>query len=142
MANDLLQFAKNMTARAAAYKVAASKLSIAAATAALTDLTIKTPVDTSQALSNWQVTLVDQASGNIEAYSPGIGGSTQAASAAEALSVGKLVLVKKKPGQTIWITNNLPYIKRLNEGYSKQAPAGFVERSVLIGRNVIRTYKA
>lgn len=29
----------------------------------------------------------------------------------------------------IFISNNVPYIRRLNEGYSKQAPAGFVELS-------------
>ena len=35
-----------------------------------------------------------------------------------------------KPGQTIWITNSLPYGPRLEHGWSKQAPAGFVRVSV------------
>jgi len=34
---------------------------------------------------------------------------------------------------TIFITNNLPYIKRLNEGHSTQAPAGFID--AIIARN-------
>jgi hypothetical protein len=36
--------------------------------------------------------------------------------------------------QTIWILNGLPYIERLNEGHSQQAPAGFVETAIY--RNV------
>lgn len=35
-----------------------------------------------------------------------------------------------KPGQTIWILNNLPYAKRLEYGWSKQAPGGIVRLSV------------
>lgn len=30
-------------------------------------------------------------------------------------------------GQTVYVTNNVPYIGRLNRGWSAQAPAGFVE---------------
>lgn len=36
-----------------------------------------------------------------------------------------------KPGQTIWITNSLPYARRLENGWSQQAPAGMVRLSVL-----------
>ena len=35
-----------------------------------------------------------------------------------------------KPGQTIFITNSLPYAMRLEHGYSKQAPAGMVKLTV------------
>lgn len=35
-----------------------------------------------------------------------------------------------KPGQTIWILNNLPYAKRLEYGWSKQAPGGMVRLTV------------
>lgn len=31
----------------------------------------------------------------------------------------------------IYITNNVPYIRRLNDGHSKQAPAGFVQAAIL-----------
>ncbi len=33
-------------------------------------------------------------------------------------------------GQTIWISNNLPYIGELEHGHSKQAPTGMVAISV------------
>lgn len=35
-----------------------------------------------------------------------------------------------KPGQTIWITNSLPYAQRLEYGWSKQAPGGIVRLAV------------
>lgn len=39
-------------------------------------------------------------------------------------------LSKAKPYQTIWIFNNVRYIKRLEDGWSTQAPAGMVSLSV------------
>jgi hypothetical protein len=36
-------------------------------------------------------------------------------------------------GQTIWISNSLPYIVPLNNGHSTQAPAGYVEMAVQEG---------
>lgn len=35
-----------------------------------------------------------------------------------------------RPGETIWIVNNLAYGPALEHGHSKQAPAGFVRISV------------
>ena len=36
-------------------------------------------------------------------------------------------------GQTIWLSSNIPYIQRLNDGHSTQAPAGFVELAIQAG---------
>lgn len=76
-------------------------------------ITISTPVDTGRARAGWFVT-VNAPSG-------------------EVLPEGKYSI--RPPGNlppiTIndryMITNNTPYIGRLNKGYSKQAPARFVE---------------
>lgn len=38
----------------------------------------------------------------------------------------------------IYLSNNLPYAQRLNEGHSGQAPAGFVETAVDIAVGVIK----
>lgn len=35
-----------------------------------------------------------------------------------------------KPGQTIWMTNSMPYAKKLEYGHSKQAPGGMVRLAV------------
>jgi len=43
---------------------------------------------------------------------------------------GKGRVDKSKPGKKIFITNNLPYAKRLNEGWSTQAPANFVQAAI------------
>lgn len=37
-----------------------------------------------------------------------------------------------KAGQTLYITNNLPYAERLNSGWSEQAPDPFVDEVVLL----------
>lgn len=141
MAKSLLELADSLEHKAVAIEKSASKTAIDAALAIVGDLVYKTPVDTSKALSNWVATLESPAKESIMPHFPGIQGSTRNASAAETLNQAKAVLKKKKPGQIIFITNNLPYIVRLNEGYSAQAPAGFVERAVLIGRKISEKFK-
>jgi hypothetical protein len=42
------------------------------------------------------------------------------------------VTAKYKLGATIYISNNLPYIQRLNEGWSSQAPANFVDKGIML----------
>lgn len=141
MAKGLLDLAASMERKAKAIDAAASQLAVETAQTIVGDLAFKTPVDTSQALSNWIVTLDAPSDNKIKPHFPGEGGSTQKASAAETINQARKVLSAKRPGQKIYITNNLPYIRRLNEGYSKQAPAGFVERSVLIGRKMKKKFK-
>ena len=141
MAKGLLDLAASMEKKARAVEEAACKLAVETAQTIVGDLTFKTPVDTSQALSNWIVTLDSPSTQTVKPHFTGEGGSTQRASAAETINQARAILAKKKPGRKIYITNNLPYIRRLNDGYSKQAPAGFVERSVLIGRKMRRNFK-
>lgn len=89
---------------------------------------IATPVDTGRARSNWQVELGQAATGTVDALDK---------SGQGAISQGKRVIDGYKSGSTLNITNNLPYIERLNDGWSAQAPAGFVEKAVQIGVNAI-----
>lgn len=92
-----------------------------------------TPVDTGRARSNWQVSLNSPASGTLATEDP----SGQAA-----IAQGRSVIAGyQKPGGAIHITNNLPYIGRLNDGWSAQAPAGFVIKAVLVGIAAIRGAK-
>lgn len=141
MAKGLLDLAASLEKKAKAIDEAASKLAVGTALTIVGDLAFKTPVDTSQALSNWQVSLGSPVDSKIPPYYPGEGGSTRNSSAAETINQARKILAGKKPGQRIFITNVLPYIRRLNDGYSKQAPAGFVERAVLIGRKMIKKAK-
>lgn len=76
-----------------------------------------TAVDTGRARANWQVTRDTPAEGATEATDKS-GSATLAAGAAQIASV--------EPYTVTWITNNLPYIERLESGYSQQAPSGML----------------
>jgi hypothetical protein len=52
---------------------------------------------------------------------------------------GLSTIISVTPEQVIYITNRVFYIERLNEGYSRQAPARFVE---LAAERVQRGVKA
>lgn len=97
-----------------------------------------TPVDTGRARSNWVAQIGSAASGDIEPYAPGEAGETGAANAQAAMDQAAGVIAGYKSGQEIHITNNLPYIGRLNDGYSAQAPAGFVEDGVAAAARAVK----
>lgn len=134
---DLRTLAKRAEALKKAIPQAASELAASVARVIHKDLVLVTPVDTSKALSNWQLSIQAPLPLYLPPYVPGSQGSTQEESAQMALNQGEQQLADKKPGMPIYLVNNAPYIRRLNEGYSQQAPAGFVERSVLLGRKTV-----
>jgi len=141
MARSLLDLAESLERRAGAYGKEGSKLAVKVAVTVVTDLAYETPVDTTQALSNWQVALGSPVNKAIDPYFPGDFGDTQPASAAATIAAAKQILKGKKPGQTIFISNVVDYIGDLNDGSSKQTPAGFVERAALLGRKQVRKAK-
>ena len=95
-----------------------SKETRAVALHVLSGVVMRTPVDTGRARGNWN-TALGVASGRVsDSRDPG-GGNTVAA--------GSRVIGGHRDFQQIVIDNNLPYITRLNDGHSRQAPAGFVE---------------
>ena len=104
----------------------------AAALAADQAVVMATPVDKGRARSNWLVELDAPARTTIEPYVPGEGGNTAGPNASAALSQGRATIGRYNgdANRAIAISNNLPYIGRLNDGYSKQAPAGFVQKAV------------
>lgn len=100
-----------------------------------------TPVDTSKALSNWVVTADEPWRLEIEAHHEGDLGSTQSQSIAEAKTAAKQQYSRVKPGESLFISNNASYIGDLNNGSSKQAPAGFIEASILKARKLASRFK-
>lgn len=86
-----------------------------------------------RARGNWFASLGSASTATREVTGMGAGES--------ALSEGESVLAGSSPGQDIHLTNNLPYIKPLNEGSSHQAPAGFVEVAIENGRNYMASQK-
>ncbi len=141
MAGTLLDLADRMEALADSIKEQTSELAVTVAYKIVVDLVNNTPVDTSAALSNWVVNLSSGARFAIPPHVPGEKGSTRGASMQEALASAMRVLKAKKPGQAVWITNNIDYIVDLNNGSSRQNPGGFVERAVAIGHRNINGYR-
>lgn len=105
------------------------------------DVVPHTPVDTTEALSNWQAELNRPVSFPLPAIYPGSGGSTAPASQAAAISHVDAVLKVKRPGEPVYLSNLAKHIVILNNGSSSQEPKGFVERATLIGRLTARKAK-
>lgn len=95
-------------------------------------LTIATPVDTSTALSNWQVGIGNPVSDFIDAHNFGEKGSTRQASAEQTYALALAAADKGLPGQSYWLSNNTPYIIDLNNGRSDQAPARFIQWTIAV----------
>jgi hypothetical protein len=95
----------------------------------LSGIVLKTPVDTGRARGNWQASIGNPRTDTIETSDPG-GGRT--------ISDG-IEATGKAYGNVFWITNNLPYIYRLEyEGWSKQAPRGMVRLTIEEVRRQLR----
>lgn len=81
-----------------------------------------TPVDTGWARANWVPA--------IGSPFDGVVGSRELVSSS-AQSAGQASLLSYRlPLGPVFITNNVPYILALNDGHSKQAQRGFIERAI------------
>lgn len=95
-------------------------------------LVTTTPVDTGRARSNWIVTTGSPATGEIVETNPE--DASYDRTGGEALAQARAVLEKYAVEQgPVHITNNVPYIGRLDRGHSRQAPNGMTADAVLIG---------
>jgi len=85
------------------------------------EVVIQTPVDTGHARANWRPAL------NAPALVP----VTRAdKTGAGTIARIKVVSAQFKAGDTVYLTNNVPYIEKLNEGSSPQAPPGYIQDAV------------
>lgn len=88
----------------------------------ISDAPIGTPVDTGWASNNWWYSDSGPATG----FASDVNAAKQRQDT-DTQSIANF----KLNGQTVHITNNVPYIGRLNNGYSNKTPAGFVDRAIL-----------
>lgn len=96
-----------------------------------------TPVDTGWARANWIPSIAVAFEGNADVTSPE---ATDVASAGGQQQAGIASLTGYRIDLgTIIIANNVPYIQRLNDGSSAQAPPMFVEMSIERGIRGIGT---
>lgn len=89
-----------------------------------TNVVRRTPILSGKARRNWISQIGDTPSNTLEAPSTPMMGETEAI-----LGVYRMAAAYRT-GDVAHITNNLPYIGRLNDGYSKQAPSMFVETAI------------
>jgi hypothetical protein len=107
----------------------------------LSSLVEGTPVDKGDARSNWRVSLGNPTSAVIPAYVPGkklgIGERQNARAAIQAgfAVINRLsVSMKRGTGQAgvaLFITNAIPYLGRLRDGYSSQQPNDWVQAALM-----------
>lgn len=55
------------------------------------------------------------------------------------VEINQSVIESNKRGRPVYIANNLNYIGLLNEGFSSQAPEGFVQAAMLVGIRVAKS---
>tara|TARA_R100000951_G_C2598477_1_gene167400 strand:- start:468 stop:848 length:381 start_codon:yes stop_codon:yes gene_type:complete len=79
----------------------------------------ETPVDTGRLRGNWQSSL------NVPQNVP-IERVQKTKTSGVAVQESSEKLSKLNIGDIFWFTNNLPYARRIEEGWSKQAPAGML----------------
>lgn len=81
-----------------------------------------TPVDTGWARANWVPA--------VGSPFAGVAGSRESVSAA-AQAAGQAALIGYRIALgPVFVSNNVPYILALNDGHSKQAQPGFIERAI------------
>jgi hypothetical protein len=89
----------------------------------------RSPVDTGRFKNNWQ-------------YGAGAI-NTDTSAPPDSSGAGSITRIQQglngwKPGQTIYITQSLPYAYRLEHGWSQQAPSGMVRLAVLEFESQVR----
>ena len=101
---------------------------------AVREVVLGTPVDTGKARSNWLVKLGSPDRRVIEPLAPG------AASSQSALDHAQSVIAVRI-NEDIYISNNVDYIGKLNDGTSAQAPPGYVQSAVLRAARIVERAK-
>lgn len=135
---SLNDFSRRITVRGRGIAERSDQLVRKVALAADQAVVMGTPVDTGRARSNWIAQIGVAPSQTIDAYAPGEAGSTAGANTQNAIDQAESVISGYNYGEEIHLTNNLPYIQRLNDGHSAQAPANFVEQALVEAVQVVQ----
>lgn len=100
------------------------------------NLSEKTPVDIGWARANW-IPAVGQPNAIVIDGNPERG-DVAVALGRQSAGLSQIAGYRLSAGST-FVSNNAPYIRRLNDGWSKQAPSGYVQTEI---RRAVRTVKA
>ena len=83
----------------------------------------ETPVDEGRAKGNWQITIGSPAGGELDRKDK---------NGSAAINDGVATINRFQFGDSVYMSNNLPYIMRLEMGSSEQAPEGMVRRNIQV----------
>ena len=126
---DLREFAKR-TNRTISQTLTGTALELA------TRMVMKSPVDTGRFRGNWQI---GEGGPDLRTDSDYDKQPLGSAPSAGTFARWQDQLESVVPGTVIYVTNNLPYARRLEyDGWSKQAPAGMVRVTVAEYQQIIR----
>jgi hypothetical protein len=143
MAQDLTSFARRIRMYANRVGELGDEAVRAASSATLVELAYSTPIDTGEAVSNWQVGIGNAPSSAIPPYAAGEKGSTAETNRLAMLQAGQSAIdgYRSGEGMAVHIVNNAKHIGSLNDGHSTQAPRNFVELAVQNGREAVRNLR-
>ncbi len=88
-----------------------------------------TPVDTGWAQANWVPSIGQPALKDLPPVRPDDSQVVADATARQQGTMAGILGYALKMGQ-VFVTNNVPYILRLNDGSSTKAPVGFVQQAI------------
>lgn len=125
---DLMKGMQEIDRMNEAYKLQIKKAMKVGIIEALRQVTISTPVDTGRARWSWFL--------SVRVPSPelppeGKYSAPKINERMQALNENFTV------SDTLYLTNNVSYVPKLNDGYSRQAPARFVEKSAAIAQQAV-----
>jgi hypothetical protein len=136
----IAQFTRNMRSRASKIRNADVRLVQEVASTVLYQLASNTPVDKGVARSNWRVSRVVRTTAVIPAHAPGHKLGMQETQNLEiTMQDGLAQLDQLREGQALFITNNAPYIEKLNASHATQA--GFIDSALLHGKMAVNNFK-
>lgn len=123
------QFARNMRAQAKAIPVNVRDMKRVVGINVLRAVVTATPIDTGQARFNWNASL------NRPDYSTDMVGFSKygrTTAWAGKMSTSMMTINRAAFNDSIYISNALPYIQKLNDGWSAQAPRDYVRIAALV----------
>jgi len=80
-----------------------------------------TPVDTGRARGNWQISIGSAVNSEL---------NTEDKDGSQTIGKATSEILSDKTTAPIFIQNNLPYIKKLEYGYSKKSPRGMLRKNL------------
>lgn len=129
-AGSLGDLAVKMRQRAERIPNLANAVAIAATKEMFEHLLVVTPVLTTEAVSNWQISLGIPHAEFVFAHSDGV----RSISISKARGEAYESLPYKQPGVPIWVSNTAPHIIDLNRGSSTQFAGGFFSGGKIVFR--------